>query len=218
MNSTIIIGDIHGCSAELTSLLSLVSLTPSDRLIFLGDLVNKGPDPAGVVSIVRSLNCTCLRGNHESNHLQWNAGKAEPKPDSRVTRQFMTAVEYATFLEMAAQMPLYFQNERLIAVHAALLPGIPMTLQPPEILTGDQTLKNSWKDTISLEVPLVVGHKRYSEIQTEPYIVEGKFYGLDTGCVYGGALTALSLPTGKIWQVPAARDYASASKPKKVST
>ncbi|CAN5699355.1 metallophosphoesterase family protein [soil metagenome] len=206
---TIIIGDIHGCSAELTKLLELVPWQATDRLIFLGDLVNKGPDPAGVIETVRALNCTCLRGNHESNHLQWNAGKAEPKPDSKVTRQLMTEAEYAAYLEMARKMPLYFQDDRLIAVHAALLPGVPMVLQPADILTGEQTLKNSWKDKLYLEVPLVVGHKRYSEKdESKPYVVAGKFYGLDTGCVYGGALTALALPTGEIWQVKAARDYA----------
>ncbi len=210
---TIIIGDIHGCSAELVALLDLVPRKPADRLIFLGDLINKGPDPAGVVNIVRSLRCTCLRGNHESNHLKWSAGKAEPKPDSKVTRQLMTEVEYATFLEMARRMPLYFQDDRLIAVHAALLPGVPMELQPPDILTGDETLKNSWKDRLYLEVPLVVGHKRYSEKdESVPYIVEDEFYGLDTGCVYGGTLTALSLPSGEIWQVRAARDYAGRAK------
>lgn len=208
---TILIGDIHGCCRELHSLLGLIQGGASDKIIFLGDLINKGPDPAGVVETVRSLGSICLRGNHESNHLLWSKGKATPKPDSRVTKQLMSKAEYEAFLAMIEQMPLYFQSEQLIAVHAAVLPGLPMDLQPPAILTGDQTLKNNWKDQVGLPfagVPLVVGHKRYNEKQEIPYIDPGRFYGLDTGCVYGGALTALALPSGQIWQVPAERDYA----------
>lgn len=204
---TILIGDIHACSRELGALLDLVGPGAADRLILMGDLVNKGPDPGGVIRIVRSLDALCLRGNHENDHLRWRAKTARPKEESVRTREMMTATDYADYLAMAAAMPFYFEDETLIAVHGALVPGIPLTVQSAALLTGDETPDPSWKDGIDLGRPLVVGHKRYRRDFAKPCIAKGKFYGIDTGCVYGGTLTALELPSEKIWQVKAARDY-----------
>ena len=204
---TILIGDIHSCSRELTALLDLVGPGASDHLILMGDLVNKGPDPGGVIRTVRSLNAICLRGNHENDHLRWLAGVARPKAESVRTRDLMKAQDYSDYLAMAEAMPLYYEDPNLIAVHCALVPGVPLEEQYPSLLTGDETPDPSWKDGIDLGRPLVVGHKRYRRDFAKPCIVKGKFYGIDTGCVYGGALTALELPSEKIWQVRAARDY-----------
>jgi len=204
---TILIGDIHSCSRELGALLDLLSPTSSDRLILMGDLVNKGPDPGGVIRIVRSLGAVCLRGNHENDHLRWQAGTARPKAESVRTRALMTAEDYSDYLAMAGEMPLYYEDDHLIAVHGSLVPGLPLDEQYPALLTGDETPDPSWKDGIDLGRPLVVGHKRYRRDFSKPCIVKGKFYGIDTGCVYGGTLTALELPSEKIWQVRAARDY-----------
>src|SRR5262245_22201687 len=63
------IGDIHGCSRALDALLEAVKLTAEDRLIFLGDYVDRGPDSRGVVERVLALHASypvvALRGNHE---------------------------------------------------------------------------------------------------------------------------------------------------------
>jgi Calcineurin-like phosphoesterase. len=205
---TILIGDIHACFREFQELLELVGPGASDRLILMGDLVNKGPDPGGVVRTVRSLGCLCLRGNHENDHLRWHAGAARPKDDSVRTRKLMTADDYAGYLAMAEAMPLFLEDAGLVAVHGAVVPGIPLSEQSPALLTGDETPDPAWKDGIDLGRPLVVGHKRYRRDFSKPCIAPGKFYGIDTGCVYGGALTALEMPSGKIWQVRARRDYA----------
>jgi len=204
---TILIGDIHACSREFNTLLDLVGPAASDRLILMGDLVNKGPDPGGVVRTVKSLGALCLRGNHENDHLRWHARTARPKEESVRTRDLMTADDYADYLAMAAAMPFYFEDDDLIAVHGAMVPGIPLTVQSAALLTGDETPDPSWKDGIDLGRPLVVGHKRYRRDFAKPCIAKGKFYGIDTGCVYGGTLTALELPSEKIWQVKAGRDY-----------
>jgi hypothetical protein len=204
---TILIGDIHACSREFSTLLDLVAPTRSDRLILLGDLVNKGPDPAGVVRTVQSLELICLRGNHENDHLNWRDGATRPRRESVRTRKLMTDDDYAAYLAMAEAMPLSYESPGLIAVHGALRPGLPLTEQPAALLTGDETPDPSWKDGLDLGRPLIVGHKRYRKDFSKPFIVKDKFYGIDTGCVYGGTLTALELPSGKIWQVKAARDY-----------
>ena len=204
--TTIFIGDIHGCSREFAALLDAVAPRSDDRLVLLGDLLNKGPDPVGVLESFESLDCVCLLGNHEFDHLKWREGRL-PKPESVRTRQSMPPARYERYLELAGKMPLFFENEDLIAVHGALLNGVPLPDQPVEVLTGDRNLESSWKDQIMRDRPVVAGHKRYSRDQCEPCIEEGKFYGIDTGCVYGGCLTALWMPSGKIAQVRAARVY-----------
>lgn len=204
---TLLIGDIHACAREFYALLDLVGPGSDDRLILMGDLVNKGPDPGGVVRAVRSLDALCLRGNHENDHLRWHDGLAHPKAESVRTRKLMTREEYAGYLVMARAMPLFFECPDLVAVHGALVPGLPLHTQSAALLTGDETPDPSWKDTVDLGRPLVVGHKRYRKDFAKPCIIRHRFYGIDTGCVYGGALTALELPSGKIWQVRAARDY-----------
>ena len=89
----------------------------------------------------------------------------------------------------------------LIAVHGGLLNGVALSEQPMEVMTGDRNLPSDWKDEVVLDRPLVAGHKRYGSDPAVPFIVEGKFYGLDTGCVYGGCLTALRMPSGTLAQV-----------------
>lgn len=209
--NTIFIGDIHGCSRELALLLTEIAPKKSDRIILLGDLINKGPDPGGVWRIVKRLGCECLRGNHENDHLRWAANRRRPKPETVATRKLMAKRDYAEFLRFAEEMPSYLATDEFVAVHAALKDGIALEEQREDVLTGDVNLRPIWKDTVDLGRPLVVGHKRYNTEWRKPYIIRGRFYGLDSGCVYGGKLTALALPSGKIWQVPALADYAAAS-------
>jgi serine/threonine protein phosphatase 1 len=205
---TIIIGDIHGCSREFSALLDHVSPGTDDRLVLLGDLVNKGPDPAGVLETFASLNCLCLLGNHDVDHLRWKAGHS-PKPESILTRQLIPPTLYERYLEWVAKMPLFFEDSDLIAVHGGLLNGLPLPEQPVEVVAGERNLPSDWKDHIAFDRPVVAGHKRYSPDPSVPCIVEGRFYGIDTGCVYGGCLTALRMPSGTITQVRAARVYST---------
>jgi len=203
---TILIGDIHGCSREFAALLDHVAPRREDKLILLGDLVNKGPDPAGVLKIFASLDCVCLLGNHDFDHLKWKEGRI-PKGESIVTKELIPPGVYDKFLEEVARMPPLYESADLIAVHGGLLKGLSLSEQPMEVLTGDKTLPSKWKDEIVLDRPLIVGHKRYGSDQAVPYIIEGKFYGIDTGCVYGGCLTALRMPSGRLAQVRAERVY-----------
>jgi predicted MPP superfamily phosphohydrolase len=207
--NTILIGDIHSCSREFDALLALLAPSPNDQLILLGDLLNKGPDPEGVLEIFESLGCICLRGNHDLNHLEASQGKAKLTQESERTRKLMSKAAYKRYLSAVDQMPNLLELPDLIATHGAVMAGLPLDQQPSKVLTGQTTLAPSWKDHLDLNLPLVVGHKRYSAIQSEPCIIEKKFYGIDTGCVYGGSLTALIMPEGHIVQTKAVRDYSA---------
>ena len=63
---TLVIGDVHGCSRELDDLIEKLEYNPkSDELIFIGDLINKGPDSKGVFERYQSWNAKAILGNHE---------------------------------------------------------------------------------------------------------------------------------------------------------
>lgn len=75
--TTYFIGDVHGMLDALDNLIEAISPAPGDRLIFMGDLVDKGPDPVGVVRRVGELiansdfETVLIKGNHEDRHLRF---------------------------------------------------------------------------------------------------------------------------------------------------
>lgn len=77
----LIIGDVHGMLDELKELLNKADYTASrgDRVIFVGDLVNKGPESSGVVQYAMDINATTVRGNHEDKVLRVWAGAEEAR-------------------------------------------------------------------------------------------------------------------------------------------
>ena len=75
---TLVVGDVHGCLDLLRKLLDELRFSPGDdHLIFVGDLIDRGPDPAGVVQLARSLNAESVLGNHEEKMLRWFKREAE---------------------------------------------------------------------------------------------------------------------------------------------
>src|SRR5271154_6373727 len=71
MGRTIIVGDVHGCRAELEKLLERVAFATGDRLVFVGDLVARGPDSLGVLDVARQTGAVIVRGNHEEKLVNW---------------------------------------------------------------------------------------------------------------------------------------------------
>ena len=71
---TLVIGDVHGCLDELRALLVRCSFDgASDRLVLLGDLLDRGPDPVGCVQFARELGAESVVGNHEETHLRFRS-------------------------------------------------------------------------------------------------------------------------------------------------
>ena len=76
MSRHIIIGDVHGCITELLKLLEKVQPTDDDTIVFIGDLIHKGPQSKAVVEHIHLLslmhnNVVVVQGNHEEKHLRW---------------------------------------------------------------------------------------------------------------------------------------------------
>jgi serine/threonine protein phosphatase 1 len=205
---TIVIGDIHGCYAELIELLNKIELTAADWLISLGDIVDRGSDSVKVYDFLRNRpNTIVLMGNHERKHLRQTLSYSQ----EIVKLQF--GDRYPEFLAWVDLLPYYYETKEAILVHAAVENNMAIELQRQEVLcgctAGEKYLEKQygatyWHQLYSGIKPIIFGHH---VVGTDPLITENKIYGIDTGACHGGRLSALILPTFEIVQVAAAQDY-----------
>jgi serine/threonine protein phosphatase 1 len=207
---TLIIGDIHGCYNELQDLLDKSGIGDDEPIIALGDLFDRGPYPLQVFEFFDSHpSAFSIRGNHEQNHL--NANMQAPQHISR--KKFGT--EYRNALGYMAMRPLYMKLKEALLVHGCYEPGIKLKKQRRAVLLGfleqEKRLAEKyvipWYELYDKKKPLIVGHRDYSGTM-QPLIIEGRFYAIDTRCVFGGSLTAIKLPEWEIISVPARQNYA----------
>jgi hypothetical protein len=200
---TLIIGDVHGCSVELRRLLDLLGPTADDTVVFVGDLIARGPDSAGVLSLFGELGARSVLGNHEARLLEAHrarmTGTKGPLLGSRhvaVLRELSD--EHWALLET---LPLYLDlpDHGARVLHAGVLPGVAFEKQDAWTLThirsvgADGTPSDvlgaaSWAERYLGEPHIVFGHDSRRKLQLHAHAT-----GLDTGCVYGGSLTALVL-------------------------
>ena len=136
-NRRIVIGDVHGHYDTLVALLDAVSPTSSDRVYFLGDLIDRGPKSAQVVDLVMRNQFECLRGNHEEMLLDvvgtgevsvelyqswlYSGGHATVESyDSKIPQEHIDWIK---------NLPLYADLGDYWLVHAGVDPNIPITKQ-----------------------------------------------------------------------------------------
>jgi hypothetical protein len=212
----IAIGDIHGCYAEFGELLDRLAPTGHDRLVLLGDLVNRGPDSTKVVDLARAAGALSLLGNHERRLLNFRrTGNPQPlkENDQRTIAQLRP--EDWTYLEA---MPLTHHIPELdtVLVHGGFVPGEPWQQQPASVVTRVQVIDRdgrprrrvdcpdcpSWADLWNGPPVVIYGHTPRAEIYRLEWSV-----GIDTACVMGGHLTAFILPERRFVQVKAHRQY-----------
>jgi len=217
MNERIIaIGDIHGCYAEFAELLERVGIERVDKLILLGDLVNRGPDSLKVIDLAKRHQAVSLLGNHELRLLNYRRTKdpAFLKETDEETFSRLRPEDW-TYLE---QMPLTHEVADLqtVFVHGGFLPNEPWARQAAQVVTRIQVIDHegkprkraecadcpAWADLWSGPPFVVYGHTPRPEIYKLKWSV-----GIDTACVMGGYLTAYILPEKRFIQVKARRRY-----------
>ncbi|KAL6766805.1 hypothetical protein ACKKBG_A37415 [Auxenochlorella protothecoides x Auxenochlorella symbiontica] len=213
----VVIGDVHGCASELDRLLAALA-RPDDLLVVVGDLVNKGPASPQVLRLVQERGVRSVRGNHDDQALAawraWDAGLPIPKPAKHGWVQGLHA-DLACELE-ALPFTLDLPAYGVTIVHAGLLPGADLRDQPlSDLFTMRDVVPAStkgagspapggnpaweanavggtgqpWAKVWAGPHHVLFGHDAARRLQLEPYAT-----GLDTGCVYGGQLTACVLP------------------------
>jgi len=199
----IFVGDIQGCREPLERLLTAVRFEAGrDRLLPVGDLVNKGPDSQGVLELLMQIDAEPVLGNHDLSWLRKDRVK-----DARQR-------------EWLAAQPIVRVLDDIIAVHAGLHPQwdearlgklsdedrrYAVTVRYCDA-AGARPAKDwpppglpyrPWDDFYSGRRRVVFGHWARRGL-----VVRKQCVGLDTGCVYGGQLTAWIAEEDRIVQVP----------------
>lgn len=219
-----IIGDIHGCYdefRELTLLLGYrwdtgIPIHPENRLLsFVGDITDRGPHSLKMIEIVSRLaerdKGLYSPGNHCNKLYRFMLGR-----NVKITHGLETTVQELSglsgkerekvkiaFIQLYEQAPLYqvLDEGRLIVAHAGIRAdyiGRTDKKVTTFVLYGDitgeflpngQPVRRNWAKEYAGSAAIVYGHTPVSE----PYIMNNT-YNIDTGCVFGGRLTALRYP------------------------
>ncbi len=212
--STLLIGDIHGCFTELLDLVEKAGLSGDDRMIALGDIVDRGPDTPQVLEFFRSRpNSESLMGNHERKHIRWSRGEVRPALSQQLSQEQLGA-GYPDALAFIMTFPLYLELPEAILVHGFLEPDVPLEEQQATVLcgtmSGDRYLAEHydrpWYELYSGEKPVVFAHADILH-NGQPFVYRDRLFGLDTSCVHGSRLTGLLVPEFTFVSVPSRADY-----------
>jgi len=221
------IGDIHGERELLEELLASLPLTDEDRLLFVGDYVDRGPDSRGVVDtllrVEKERPCVFLLGNHESmflSFLGWrrkeffggdaflmNGGDRtlasygyfdREDPDPK---SFELPKGHARFFR---KLKMYHREGDYLFVHAGLGRDLLDEVDVDYALRKTRSEDLLW-DRTSIDLPhklgvtVIYGHTPATDFSVR--YNEPFSIGIDTGAVYGGKLTAIRLPDETLFQV-----------------
>ncbi|MEU1708761.1 polynucleotide kinase-phosphatase [Streptomyces sp. NPDC005706] len=230
-----IIGDIHGCAAELEALLAELGYAdgvhPEGRTaVFVGDLVDRGPDTPGVLRRVMSMtasgNALCVPGNHENKYgrhlkgrkVQHTHGLAETIEQMEGESEEFRA-EVRRFLDGLVSHYV-LDGGRLVVCHAGLpekYHGRTSGRVRSHALYGETTgetdefglpVRYPWAEDYRGRAAVVYGHTPVPEATWLNNTI-----CLDTGAVFGGKLTALRWPERELVDVPAERVWYEPARP-----
>ncbi|MEU5512928.1 polynucleotide kinase-phosphatase [Streptomyces griseoaurantiacus] len=230
-----IIGDVHGCSAELESLLGKLGYAdgvhPEGRTaVFVGDLVDRGPDSPGVLrrvmSMVKSGNALCVPGNHENKFGRHLRGRQVQHTHGLAETIAQMADESEEFVREVREFVdglvshYVLDGGRLVVCHAGLpekYHGRTSGRVRSHALYGDTTgetdefglpVRYPWAEDYQGSAAVVYGH---TPVPRATWL--NNTICLDTGAVFGGRLTALRWPERELVDVPAERVWYEPVKP-----
>ncbi len=207
---TLVVGDIHGCADELGRLLAVAR---ADRVVAVGDLFTKGPDPAGVWSLLREYGAESVLGNHDDRLLRVIDGL---RPRDVAGADCVSALDAhdAAWRAWVRALPLFLEGVGpYTVVHAALHPSgrLEGTARDVALVTrrwpGTSAGDPRWTEVYEGERRVIYGHDAVAGHRVVlrngvPWLV-----GLDSGVVYGGQLTGWIAETDVRIAVPARRVY-----------
>jgi serine/threonine protein phosphatase 1 len=211
------VGDIHGCTDELRVLLDAIAPAAGDKLVFLGDYVDRGPSPRAVIDQLIALRdsqrcrTVFLRGNHEDMFLAFLGERGRHGEAFLFNGGRITLASYglpplmhgeeardrlpSTHLDFLRRLELSHADGSLLFVHAGISPLYSLAEQREEDLLWirEEFIRNPH----ALGHTVVFGHTPQREVLWHlPFKI-----GLDTGCVYGNKLSCLDFTSRSLFQV-----------------
>lgn len=233
-----IVGDVHGCYEELRTLLDRLGYAVEDhiarhpegrRLVFVGDLVDRGPDSPNVLRLamasVKAGTALCVPGNHDMKFLRWlNGKKVQPthglaETIAQLEADSIDRRDLIAFLDDLVSHYV-FDSGKLVVAHAGLkesMQGRGSGKVREFCLYGETTGERDeyglperldWARDYRGKALVVYGHTPFAEPRWLNHTVN-----IDTGCCFGGALTALRYPELETVTVPALKTYAEPARP-----
>jgi protein phosphatase len=235
-----LIGDVHGCCDELEELLTELGYAPDEagvrrhpqgrRAVFLGDLVDRGPRVADVLRITMGMvtagSALCVPGNHDEKLLRWLRGKKvriahglEQSVEQLEDETPSFRADVAAFLDGLISHYV-LDGGRLVVAHAGMkqeMQGRASSRVRAFALYGETTgemdelglpVRLDWAADYRGPAMVVYGHTPVAEPRWL-----NRTINVDTGCVFGGALTALRYPEMELISVPARAVYAGTARP-----
>jgi protein phosphatase len=237
-----IVGDVHGCYEELTALLgklgyridggSGLTVVPPDgrKAVFVGDLVDRGPKTPGVLRLVMNMvqagTAFCVPGNHDMKLVKKLKGR-----DVQLTHGLADSIQ-----QLDRELPEFkqqvlkflddlvshyvFDDGKLVVAHAGMkeeMQGRGSGKVRDFALYGETTgetdeyslpVRYNWAAEYRGKAMVVYGHTPIAEPEWL-----NRTINIDTGCVFGGKLTALRYPERELVSIPALQTYYEPAKP-----
>jgi serine/threonine protein phosphatase 1 len=210
------IGDIHGCNVALDTLLEHLEITPSDTVVVLGDVIDRGPGTREVIDRLLELRARCrlilLMGNHEEMFLD-SLTIEEVRDPWLGFGGLETLISYGEHAEDSGEIPAdhiaflktardYFETDSTVFVHADLEPGRPLAEQTPEWLR--------WAKLTKQELPLPTGQRvicGHTAQKSGQVWVGNGWVCIDTYAYGGMFLTGLDLTHERIYQAAQSGEF-----------
>lgn len=230
--ATLVVGDVHGCADELDRLVREVQ---PERVVLVGDLFTKGPDPAGVWAQIVEGGWTAVLGNHDERLLKIVDGlrprdeegagtvaalnRSDPVAGRDPSDQARFPALEPGWLAWLRALPLFLEVEGFTVVHAGLHPSGALKATTRQMALcmrrwpDDRDPANPfWYQVYQGARRVIFGHDAVRglvrvERDGAPWVI-----GLDTGCVYGGKLSGYLPTEDRVVQVPARRAYCPISR------
>ena len=223
-NKTFIVGDIHGCYDEFLKLLDKINYSPKNhRLILLGDIINRGPKSLEVLKWIKKNHIEVVLGNHELAFLK--EAKSGVLRDSFKILKNQMGAQFSSWVNWMKSWPLYIEEDTYVVVHAGIVPdehpsqsnphylvyirqwdaekGVPVKRAKESLKRAEQDkMFPPWYTFYKGKKLIIYGHWAEQGLKLRENTI-----GLDTGCVYGGHLSGLFLPSKKVVQVKALKAY-----------
>jgi serine/threonine protein phosphatase 1 len=206
----------------MSDLIDAAGLSSDDRVIAVGDLVDRGPDAPRVLEFFRSTrNARAIMGNHERKHVRSLRREIRPALSQTITRRQFGEDRYPEAVAFMDALPRFLELPKAVVVHAFFEPGVALREQKEAVIVGTmsgeayltRTYARPWYELYDGDRPIIVGHHNYLGTG-QPFIYRNRVFGLDTGYCFGGRLTGLILPEFRLISVRARRNHRSVVKSK----